>query len=1253
MLPLLVALVCLAFAFGAASTAGASSAPRPAMPKPTPVPYDWQSFGHDGSHDAYVNTHAMNAAVAPKLGALWMTNVLSPDLGSPSIAYNPALNATLVFVSDQRGNVSAMSEATGQNVWTTSLGAGAAVSGTPLVSADQSSVWVGTTAAPRLYKLNSATGAIECSVAEPSAVVASPTEGLTSVGAYVVYVPTAPTATQAGLMSAYNESDCSRSFSTTPFLTSTATAIASPAYGVDATGRQLIFEGTTHPDSTEYAIDATTGALDWSFVVDSTGVADIAASATVSPPGTNGFADGVVYVVAGNQTCYALDLTTGALIWQYDFGADAGTTGGLAKSGAALDGNTLIFGMVDGAYALDATTGAKLWRFVDSAKREVISNPAIVGPPGNEVVAFGDLSGEFHVLRMSDGRELYHTQTGNYIFGSPAFYGNSFFFTSTDGFLYAYEAAGGTGGAPKTAVTTPHQNSTVAYASSITISGTSSDPIGVGGAEVAVQTGGPNGLWYDAAANAWVAGAVTNTVPVATPGAASSSWSLTIPITSATGSTFHVVANAVDVDAQTDVRGATVNFAVGGSSTTPSVQAAGTFIAPGTMFAATAANFAAGESIGFSINGAAIGSATADASGDASATLKLPAASAFGPLLLTATGATSGGVATAPIFVENAWLQSGDGPLHHGFEANDSAFSQISSPGSNTFLGEAWYYPTGVPVEASPAIFGGTLFFGDDSGTMTALPVDSLVPNWTYTIPKKTSIRSTPAIDSQADNVIFTSDDGKMYVMKTGSGDALYPPVYLGGMLTSPTLSNSRIFIGSDSGNISAVNESTGAVIWTHKLHGPVHSTPVLDWTTRVVVVGDDKGYVTAFLSSTGLQLWQYQTFGPVTVPPTIVNGTVYVGSADQHLYAIDEAYGTHIWSYSAGSPITTNAVEDPTLGYLYIGLANGRLAAVNIATGALAWSTFVPSPYMASSYTGLGAASSIVFGENSGGSLTAFDTATAGGFDLDLPTQKGLSSAPVLNDGTVYVAANDGGVYAYTPYGRLPQSVPGTIRRAAARAASARTQHPLGAGSAAPGRPFAWNGRHDYPVHIDGLTRPASGALRYHGGRVQTAPRTYVVLWRPTSDAFDANYLAGVIGAFGTVSGAYVESAPYPALIGDAEIQTEISRAIAVNHWRVDPNASFVLFTGSGAIDGTANFCSYHGAFALGGNHMLPVVYAVIPYLGSAGACATATVMTRTGDPAVDSARANIARVRRELVNDPLFDGWYDERGGETGAGY
>ena len=48
-----------------------------------------------------------------------------------------------------------------------------------------------------------------------------------------------------------------------------------------------------------------------------------------------------------------------------------------------------------------------------------------------------------------------------------------------------------------------------------------------------------------------------------------------------------------------------------------------------------------------------------------------------------------------------------------------------------------------------------------------------------------------------------------------------------------------------------------------------------------------------------GALRWDTQLNGPILASPVVVNGTVYLGAADKHLYALDAATGRHRWAFA------------------------------------------------------------------------------------------------------------------------------------------------------------------------------------------------------------------------------------------------------------------------------------------------------------------------------------------------------------------
>tara|TARA_R110002072_G_scaffold4174_2_gene29460 strand:- start:48577 stop:50664 length:2088 start_codon:yes stop_codon:yes gene_type:complete len=81
---------------------------------------------------------------------------------------------------------------------------------------------------------------------------------------------------------------------------------------------------------------------------------------------------------------------------------------------------------------------------------------------------------------------------------------------------------------------------------------------------------------------------------------------------------------------------------------------------------------------------------------------------------------------------------------------------------------------------------------------------------------------------------------------------------------------------------------------------------------------------------------WTFATKDEILSSPAIVDGTVFIGSTDNSVYAIDQVSGKKRWSYA-----TQDMVEAPALvldGRVYIGSSDGFLYALDSKTGALAW---------------------------------------------------------------------------------------------------------------------------------------------------------------------------------------------------------------------------------------------------------------------------------------------------------------------------
>ena len=487
---------------------------------------------------------------ASQLGVKWMSPV-GGSSSSPVVAWNSDLGATVVYDGAGARYLDALNAANGSLLWSDSFGA--QVISSPLEEGN--SVWIAPESGRRIFKLNASTGAVECTAKVNHSILSTPVIATPPGGHTTLYFAALGSGSSDGLVYAFSESNCSRIFTWNGYTRpGDMTGVWDPlSYGVDASGQPLLVFGSANPDSSVYAISAVTGRQVWTFNTEDpspTDDFDVGAGVDISAPGNDGFADGMAYVECKNGIFYALNLTTGALVWSYNFAAgagDLGPSGTNAVSTPALSGTTLVFGDAEGIYALNAVSGKLLWHEAETT--DVMSSPAIFGPVGLQVVAFGASGGNVRVLALSSGNVLYSYPTTGTISSSPAVVSGELLINSYDGFLYSFALGGGNGPSPTTKITSPARGAVVNPDGDLTITGTATAPHGVSVVTVEVERDPPRGPWQSL--GNYTQGLAMNDAVLADPGAVSTSWSLQLPVSSLRTS-YRVLASAVDADAIAD-----------------------------------------------------------------------------------------------------------------------------------------------------------------------------------------------------------------------------------------------------------------------------------------------------------------------------------------------------------------------------------------------------------------------------------------------------------------------------------------------------------------------------------------------------------------------------------------------------------------------------------------------------------------------------------------------------------------------------
>ena len=147
---------------------------------------------------------------------------------------------------------------------------------------------------------------------------------------------------------------------------------------------------------------------------------------------------------------------------------------------------------------------------------------------------------------------------------------------------------------------------------------------------------------------------------------------------------------------------------------------------------------------------------------------------------------------------------------------------------------------------------------------------------------------------------------------------------------------------------------------------------------------------------------WSFQAKDSIESSAAIVGDTVYVGSMDSSLYAINLATGKQIWRYA-----TSGAVEESSPcvcnGLVFVGDLDGVMHAVDAASGKARW-TFKAEGEIKSSPNCLG--SRVYFGSYDQNLYCL--SATAGSLVWKFATDGPVHCTPAVDKGSVYISGCD-----------------------------------------------------------------------------------------------------------------------------------------------------------------------------------------------------------------------------------------------------
>ncbi|MDD9939493.1 MAG: PQQ-binding-like beta-propeller repeat protein [Myxococcales bacterium] len=175
------------------------------------------------------------------------------------------------------------------------------------------------------------------------------------------------------------------------------------------------------------------------------------------------------------------------------------------------------------------------------------------------------------------------------------------------------------------------------------------------------------------------------------------------------------------------------------------------------------------------------------------------------------------------------------------------------------------------------------------------------------------------------------------------------------------------------------------------------------------VYVGSEDGFLYA-VNPDGTQQWAFDAGDAVRSSPAIgSDGTIYVGSDDGRVFAVTPT-GDELWNFRTWFNVRSGPRVAPD-GTIYVGSDNGRLYALS-PTGDKLWHLQTPSPVRSSVAIGL---DGTIYAGSDG--WIAYAINPDGSPRWTFQALGPISATPALGpDGTVYIVSFDGHLHALNP---------------------------------------------------------------------------------------------------------------------------------------------------------------------------------------------------------------------------------------------
>ncbi len=215
-----------------------------------------------------------------------------------------------------------------------------------------------------------------------------------------------------------------------------------------------------------------------------------------------------------------------------------------------------------------------------------------------------------------------------------------------------------------------------------------------------------------------------------------------------------------------------------------------------------------------------------------------------------------------------------------------------------------WSVDTELEISGGPGVGSGLVIVGTSNAELVALDAESGAEKWRSRV--SSEVLSVPK--SEDGFVVVHTIDGKLFGFDAASGKQIWiydrsiPVLTLHGS-GSPVINRGRVICGFASGKLASLDLATGELMWEVGITAPsgrselermvdIDGDPLL--VDGVIYVSTYQGEMAAVSEDTGVVLWRRDLSSYAGMGADWRQ--LYVSDAQDHLWAVDPRNGSAVW---------------------------------------------------------------------------------------------------------------------------------------------------------------------------------------------------------------------------------------------------------------------------------------------------------------------------------------------------------------------